>query len=744
MLGEGAVSHVVPRPFMRRMLAVQLEMSAEEPMARVECNAARTEVSWSRSIRRSTNSSNSSKSVVSGDVSEENRDVVTNSVRNQFSDIFEVSKCHCELLDHEFLNDIEECNVAGRLSRPESVKFFESIGAPEFVLNVVRFGHHSTFKSPVPHLERKNNGSFYKHKAWAVDEVKKFIQLDKVEIVESKPHCVLPLHVVVQPKKNRLVLDCGLLNDYIVIPKFKLDDYKVALNYFREKGWIFVFDFKDGYHHVKIHPDFRKFLGFTLMLDGKQVYCQFKVGLLGLADMPWLFTKIFRVLVKHWRSVAIPICLYLDDGWVFCRDFNQAMLYSRHIRSDLLKAGVVWSIKKSTWVPSTELEWLGMLWNSEDLTLKIVDRRILKLKSSASSILLREICTVRQLASLVGQFISLGPVVGNVSRLRSRFCQMVIAQAASYEDSVVLSTEVEGEVRFWMHNGEKLNCRNCVMSDPPLSVIVMGDASASGCGSFIQGTDLVAARLFSESERLAHSTWRELENIHFSLKAFKEQLRGRFVTFFVDNEASVSIVSSGSMKQDCHALALEIAEFCARYGIFLKVNWIPRTENTEADLWSRVPLDLDTDDWSITDAFFSVLCNRWGLFSVDCFANFYNHKVDRFYSLFYTPGSAGVDAFSFDWVRDFCLLVPPVALAGRVLEHLFRCKAKGVLVVPFWKSAFYWPLLIGFFKQFIKDSLVVKATKVLTHGRNVNSLLGSSSFSSYMIALLIDCSFSGD
>ena len=29
-------------------------------------------------------------------------------------------------------------------------------------------------------------------------------------------------------------------------PKFKLDDYKVALNYFKEKGWLLVFDFKDG------------------------------------------------------------------------------------------------------------------------------------------------------------------------------------------------------------------------------------------------------------------------------------------------------------------------------------------------------------------------------------------------------------------------------------------------------------------------------------------------------------------
>ena len=109
----------------------------------------------------------------------------------------------------------------------------------------------------------------------------------------TKPHCILPLHVVVQPKKNRLILDCTALNEYIVVPKIKFDDYKCALNFFHSKGYLICFDFKDGYYHISIDPAFRKFLGFSLILDGKQVYCQFKVGFLGLCDLPWLFTKIF-------------------------------------------------------------------------------------------------------------------------------------------------------------------------------------------------------------------------------------------------------------------------------------------------------------------------------------------------------------------------------------------------------------------------------------------------------------------
>ena len=66
------------------------------------------------------------------------------------------------------------------------------------------------------------------------------------------------------------------------------------------------------------------------------------------------------------------------------------------------------------------------------------------------------------------------------------------------------------------------------------------------------------------------------------------------------------------------------------------------------------------------------------------------------------------------------------------------CKAKGVLVVPFWPSAAYWPLLIRDYRHNIKDFIKVKGNKVLRHGFNTNSLLGSNEFQGYMLALLID------
>jgi hypothetical protein len=227
------------------------------------------------------------------DASLETRSHKTLQVREKFDDVFQVSD-ECEVgVESDFESYSDDVSVAGRLSDLSAVEFFRSIGASQLILNKLRYGHHPDLISEVPPLSKDNNGSFRKHIDFATKEVRNLIASGRVEIVEERPHCVLPLHVVVQPRKNRLILDCSALNKYIKVPKIKYDDYKVALNYFRTKGYIFTFDFKDGFYHIKIHPDFTKFLGFSLVLDGRKFFCQFKVGFLGLADLPWLFTKIF-------------------------------------------------------------------------------------------------------------------------------------------------------------------------------------------------------------------------------------------------------------------------------------------------------------------------------------------------------------------------------------------------------------------------------------------------------------------
>ena len=107
-------------------------MSAETH-SRVERNTTHTVVQSSREVESKLNPS-SSVAPSLPDVAEQSRAEVVNTVKTKFVDIFEVGNNECTSYDDSVLENVKETNVAGRLSLPESVTFFESIGAPPFIM----------------------------------------------------------------------------------------------------------------------------------------------------------------------------------------------------------------------------------------------------------------------------------------------------------------------------------------------------------------------------------------------------------------------------------------------------------------------------------------------------------------------------------------------------------------------------------------------------------------------------------
>ena len=102
---------------------------------------------------------------------------------------------------------------------------------------------------------------------------------------------------------------------------------------------------------------------------------------------------------------------------------------------------------------------------------------------------------------------------------------------------------------------------------------------------------------------------------------------------------------------------------------------------------------VDNDDWGISVELFQLLQNRFGQLQIDWFASEHNAKLPRFYSRFWNPSSTGIDAFTESWHHDFGLFVPPISMVYRVIRKMEVDKARGVLVLPYWNSAVFWPLI---------------------------------------------------
>ena len=100
------------------------------------------------------------------------------------------------------------------------------------------------------------------------------------------------------------------------------------------------------------------------------------------------------------------------------------LIKAQAVSGDLYNAGFVVNEDKSVWEPTQVLDWLGITWNSALGTLKIVERRIVKIINGTIDHIIEADFKVstRELASFTGQIISTGTVVGNIGRIMTRHC----------------------------------------------------------------------------------------------------------------------------------------------------------------------------------------------------------------------------------------------------------------------------------------------------------------------------------
>lgn len=87
------------------------------------------------------------------------------------------------------------------------------------------------------------------------------------------------------------------------------------------------------------------------------------------------------------------------------------------------------------------------------------------------------------------------------------------------------------------------------------------------------------------------------------MKTFGDVLKNKFVKLYSDNQNVVRISQIGSMKPELQTLAFSIYTICLSKNIDFSVAWVPREQNVEADLVSKV---FDFDDWAVSNHIFFI------------------------------------------------------------------------------------------------------------------------------------------
>ena len=396
-------------------------------------------------------------------------------------------------------------HVQGRLKQ-RSVFFWKDVlHAPPPILDCIENGYRLPLKFIPPSWSQHNHQSAKLHREFVNEAVESLLSNRCIIKVRESPHLCNPLSVVANSAgKLRLVLNLKYLNKFLHVISFKYEDLHTAALMFEKGEYMFKFDLKSGYHHVDVHPDYHKFLGFQWEIKGVLNYFVFTVLPFGLSTACYLFTKLLRPLIRYWRGHGLKAIIYLDDGIVAVQGFERALHESMLVKGDLEKAGLVVNVEKSEWTPSNSIEWLGFLIDLSKGEFAIPEDKIRALKTRLLEIQSVRCVQARYLASVIGKINSMSLGLGPVSRLMTQSMYATLNTRLSWFQKLELLAEALEEVRFWLDRLKDFNGQD-IWPKPSAVRVVYSDASATGYGGYtVEHGNLVANGQMKRQHKVLH------------------------------------------------------------------------------------------------------------------------------------------------------------------------------------------------------------------------------------------------
>ena len=451
----------------------------------------------------------------------------------------------------------------------------------------------SGYKDPVKHTALQ-------------EQVKALMTKGAIEKVDNPGSEGFYSRVFLVPKKSggwRPVIDLSVLNQFLEVPKFKMETPESIRVSLQQGEWLTSIDLSDAYLHVPVARSCRKFLRFQV--DG-QVY-QFRAMPFGLATAP----RVFTFLVKEFKVIATRKGLhphqYLDDWLLRSQTERESSQEIQELQELATLFGFLVNQEKSDLVPKQVTTFVGTKYDLVRALVFPTDERVEKLKAQINSLLVRDSVTARQIMSVLGLMASTEKVVP-LGRLHMRPLQRNLQLYWNYRsplDQVVpLLEEVREHLLWWLQDKNLL--KGAPLHPPASQIQIFTDASTEGWG--VLCLNETASGFWNSEESQKHINWLELKTVLLALKKFHNILQGKVVLVATDNSTVVAQVNKqgGTHSWDLCALLWQILTWCAKHRITLQARHIPGCLNVIADNLSRKNQVIHTE-WSLHPEVFRTL-----------------------------------------------------------------------------------------------------------------------------------------
>ena len=314
------------------------------------------------------------------------------------------------------------------------------------------------------------------------DEVDKLLNM---HVIEPVYHCAGEYisSIFVRPKKDgtpRMILNLKDLNEFVVYHHFKMDTLESAIKLMKPNCWMASVDLKHAYFSVPMNRAFRKYLRF--IWNGKLF--QFTCLPQGLKSAPRLFTKITKPIYATLRSMGHIVLGYIDDSYLQAES-KELCVKLIHDTIDLfVSLGFIVNIPKSVTDPSHELEFLGFILNSTNMTVRLTVVRIERVISACVKLRNKNTDSIRNVAQVIGLMVSSFPGVEYGQLFyRSLEIQKIKALNESrgdFDQMMPVTDEMKSDMTWWIEN---LSSQKRDVTKADADIVLNSDASLEGWGA---------------------------------------------------------------------------------------------------------------------------------------------------------------------------------------------------------------------------------------------------------------------
>ena len=514
------------------------------------------------------------------------------------------------------------------------------------------------------------------------------------EVVDTtSPGYYSRLFLVPKPDGSfRPIIDLKKLNQFIIVPSFKMETLFSIIAALQPNEWITKIDLKDAYHHILVHVNIRKYFRFVV---AGTVY-QFRVLPFGLSTAPREFTKTLAPVVHLLRSQGIQVHAYLDDWIIRASSKELSLLHTQQVLQLLQSLGWTINWDKSMLQPSRILDFLGLHFNLEQALISPPDSFLPTLTEVLSRLSPSTVMSARKVSSIISRLSHFAPFITN-GRLHLRFLQLWFKEQwtqhrQSWDTPIKLDSEFLSYLRWFLHPSVMTGV-SLRLPDP--SLFFFTDASLKGWGASWQTQQI--SGVWSQQESKRHINWLELEAIRLALLHWGLQWSHQTVRVYCDNSTAVAYIrkQGGTHSKALFHKTLELYQLLDQYVITLIPTHLPGARNVTADALSRLSQPSPTE-WRLQQVTLNRLFYVFGTPLIDMFATAENKVTPIFVSPYPDNRAWAVDALSLSW-DDLGLIYafPPAPIVPKTIQKIQKSRGTTVILIASQHPSRPWhPLLL--------------------------------------------------